>query len=102
MSSNQFVILARGSGNGQLAAIGSRREIIDRLACRNTMADREGGDVLYGPGITIQLPPSVDPITQMLMSINEEEIAWQVIRRLVRELDWKLLDPETGRELGRE
>ena len=36
---------------------------------------------------------------QMLMSITEEEIAWLVVMRLAKEMEWKILDPETGREL---
>ena len=59
----------------------------------------DGEDILYGPGIRIELPPG-EPITQMLMTIVEEEIAWQVIMRLAKGLRWKLLDPATGRELN--
>ena len=40
-----------------------------------------------------------NPVTQMLMTVVEEEIAWQVIMRLAKDLDWKLRDPATGREL---
>lgn len=103
MSSKQFVILAKPADNDNgstLSPLGSRREILAQLASRNTMPEREGDDLLYGPGITIQLPPETDPITQMLISITEEEIAWQVIGRFVRDLSWKLLDPVSGRELN--
>ncbi|MHC4989759.1 MAG: hypothetical protein ACYTGC_02165 [Planctomycetota bacterium] len=83
-----------------MTAIGRREEIVEALAPFNTMPECEGGDELYGPGICIQLPPGSEPITQMLMTITEDEIAWQVIARLVKELPWKLMDPQTGRVLG--
>lgn len=96
----QFVILSRNSDtdNG-MAPIGSREEIINRLSHFNTAPEHEDDDVLYGPGIRIELPPDQDPIAQMLMSITEEEIAWLVVMRLAKEMNWKILDPETGREL---
>jgi hypothetical protein len=93
----QFVILAR-SGDGT-APLGTRAEVIAQLGGLNTMPEREGEDTLWGPGIRIDLPPDKDPVTQMLLSIVEEEIAWLVIMRLARECKWKVLDMETGREL---
>ena len=39
-------------------------------------------------------------MTQMLMSIEEEEIAWMVVMRIAKELNWRILDPATGRELN--
>ena len=99
MTTRQFVILSREHTQGtELRPIGARADILAGLGCRNTMAEREGDDLLYGPGITIELPPGADPVNQMLISVTEEEIAWLVITRLVRELNWKLLDPSTGRE----
>lgn len=65
----------------------------------NTAPDREGGDTLYGPGIRIELPPG-EPVTQMLLSVTEEEIAWQVIMKMARTLAWRLYDPVSGRELN--
>lgn len=102
MGSRQLVILSNEpppSGGG-MAALGSRREIVERLSTLNVSPDHDGGDFLYGPGFVIELPPDGAPITQMLLSINEDEIAWHVIMRMVRELDWKMLDPTTGQELG--
>ena len=83
----------------QAPPIGTRAEIVRELAGLNTAPEREGEDVLHGPGITIELPPS-EPVTQMLMNIVEEEIGWQVITRLAKALDWKIMDTATGRELN--
>ena len=61
----QFVIMAR-EGDGT-APLGTRAEIVDQLAGMNTMAQEAGEDVLWGPGIRIDLPPEQDPVTQMLL-----------------------------------
>ncbi len=102
-SGRQFVILSRvdpGVGGG-LAPIGPRAEILDRLLGCNTGPERaDDSDVLYGPGIQIELTPDQDPITQMLVTVTEEEIGWQVLERLINHFQWKLLDPNTGRELS--
>jgi hypothetical protein len=96
----QFVILSQETaGHDGMAPLGPRQEIIDRLATMNTAPAIEGDEMLYGPGIRIELPPEQDPVLQMLMSITEEEIAWQVILRISKAMQWKILDPETGREL---
>ena len=98
MSTQQLVILSREetSDDGP-APLGARGEILAQLADLNTAPDHEGQDVLYGPGIRIELPPD-DPVRQMLMTVVEDEIAWLVIERLGRKMLWKLVDPATGRE----
>ena len=98
--SQQFVILSPDQAVSEnLAPIGSRDEIIGQLSLFNTAPECDGEDVLYGPGIRVELPPG-DPVTQMLLTVTEEEIAWQVVMRLAKSLQWKLLDPATGRELS--
>ena len=100
MTTQQLVILARGESTGDgLTPLGTRDQIIKQIAIYNTAPEGEGTDILYGPGIRIELPPG-DPVRQMLMTVTEEEIAWQVIMRLAKGLEWKLLDPATGRELN--
>ncbi|MHC4947647.1 MAG: hypothetical protein ACYTG1_05230 [Planctomycetota bacterium] len=97
----QFVIQSREKpGADGLAPIGRRQELIDTLSRFNTSPERDGGDVLWGPGIRIELPGDEEPVRQMLMTITEEEIAWMVIMRLARQLLWKIVDPTTGRELN--
>ncbi len=96
--SQQLVILARAeSMDDGLPPLGSRDEILEKLAGLNTAPAQAGEDVLYGPGIRIELPPG-DPVSQMLMTVVEEEIAWQVIMRLAKDMQWKLRDMATGRE----
>lgn len=99
--SQQFVILSKENSSGEaLAPIGSRDEILQILSNYNTSPECEGDETLFGPGIRIEFTPGQDPVTQMLMSIEEEEIAWLVVMRLAKELNWRILDPETGRELN--
>ncbi len=99
----QFVILSsQATGeDGTLPAIGPRPDVVEKLALANTSPECDGvEDVLFGPGIRIELTPNQDPVNQMLVTVTEEEIGWQVITRLINHFQWKLLDPETGREMS--
>jgi hypothetical protein len=97
--SKQFVIQSRTAGqDGNRVPLGSRDEIVESLSRFNTLAEVEGGDMLWGPGIRIELPPD-DVVHQMLLYIVEEEIAWLPIVRLAKQFDWSVTDIETGREL---
>ena len=101
MANKEFVIQSRTrAADGSLGPLGPRRDLENALSCRNTMADHPGGDRLYGPGIEIDLNPGEDPVVQMLLRISDEDIAWDVILRLARDLQWKIFDPSTGRELS--
>ena len=100
--SRQFVILSGEESEeaGSLPAIGPRAEIFEKLARANTSPESsDDQDVLYGPGIRVELTPNQDPVSQMLVTVTEEEIGWQVLTRLINHFQWKLLDPDTGREL---
>ena len=87
-----------------MAPIGRRDEVLFDLSRFNTAPEPETNgqneDVLFGPGIRIELPPGQTVINQMLMTITEEEIAWLVIMRLAQSFNWKIVDPNTGRELN--
>jgi hypothetical protein len=83
-----------------MAPLGARAVVVRELLDYNTGPEREGEDILYGPGIRLELSPGQDPLTQLLLTITEEEIAWQVIERLTKRFDWKLLDPATGRVMN--
>ncbi|MCE9618833.1 MAG: hypothetical protein K8R92_02865 [Planctomycetes bacterium] len=100
MSKRQLVILSRTNNkDGSLGPLGSRSDVVKSLSVRNTAAESEGGDTLYGPGIEIELPPYQDPVLQMLLTISDDDIAWVVIMKLAKDLQWKVLDPASGREL---
>jgi hypothetical protein len=103
ISGRQFVILSgreAPAGEG-MPPVGPRKEIVDNLARCNTSPEENGSpDVLFGPGIRVELAPGQDPITQMLVTINEEEIGWLVLTRMIRQFGWKLVDPNTQRELN--
>ena len=101
MSQCQYVILSRTNNkDGTLGAIGSRADVVKSLALRNTAAECEGGEIMYGPGVNIELPPNQDPVLQMLLSITDDDIAWTVIMKLAKDLQWKILDPASGREFS--
>ena len=95
--SQRFVICSQQPpGDGGLAPLGSRRDIIAKLGTMNTAPAQAGESVLYGPGIRLEMGPDEDPVKQMLMTIVEEEIAWLVVYRLAKAMDWRIVDVETG------
>jgi len=102
-ASRQFVILSsQDAGDGEtLPPIGPRCDIVEKLALANSSPESsDAEDVVYGPGIRIELTPNQDPIRQMLVTVTEEEIGWQVLTRLINHFQWKLLDPLTGQQLN--
>ena len=85
-------------------ALGSAREVKDLLAQFNMSEDgsAEGAGMLYGPGIIATMPmvgPD-DPVMQLLVTMQEEDMAWAVLPRVCRALGWKMMDPRTGRTFG--
>lgn len=91
-------------GGGGTSALGSQREVRDSLIRFNTgsdgLAPKSGTEMLHGPGFVVEMATSVDPVTQLIASVNDEDIAWPVLLRLCRELRWRMMDIETGRVLG--
>ena len=101
MAVKHYVVQSRDAGNGgMLTPLGSRRDIESALACHNTMTDRVGGHRLYGPGFELELAPEEDPVLQMGLNVSDDDIAWIVLVRLSHEFQWKIVDPNSGRELS--
>lgn len=80
--------------------LGDRAEVFRQLSEYNTWPDTPDGRILYGPGITVQAPLTDDDISQLLVSLVDEDLAWPVLLRICKETGWKLMDPESGRILG--
>ncbi|MCK4871428.1 MAG: hypothetical protein KAS72_01770 [Phycisphaerales bacterium] len=83
--------------------IGSLREVLDTLTKYNTgpeNTDDLAPQFLFGPGITVQMPLCDGPVTQLLVTIVEEELGWSVLARICSQQHWKMVDPETGRSFG--
>lgn len=99
MQAQQFVIQSQqGASRNGMSPLGPRMVIMENLSFHNTGPDQKDGDVLYGPGIEIELRPDEDPIRQMLLTIIEEDIGWLVLERLAKSFAWRVVDPKTGRE----
>ncbi|MFO0828829.1 MAG: hypothetical protein U0572_11865 [Phycisphaerales bacterium] len=90
---------ASSSQNGGMAPIGTRNEIVASLRTLNTGPQAPGEDILYGPGIEIELPPMTDPVPQMLLKLTDEDVGWDVIKAIAMRTHWRMLDPLSGREL---
>jgi len=87
-----------------MVALGPYSEVVRLLAPFNAGPDgsAEGAGVLWGPGVTVQMPmvgPD-DPVMQLMVSLTDENIAWPVLERICATLGWKMMDPKTGRTFG--
>ncbi len=97
--SKHYVIQARVEEDStERKSLGTREYILSSLASYNTMPEKEGDDMLWGPGIRIELPPTEGDVQQMLLHFVEDELAWDILPRLAKQFDWSVTDIETGRE----
>lgn len=109
MASKRLLVLVPAPENGKSVPaarpLGTIREIRDRLAMFNTASDGGvkkslGTELLHGPGIIVELPSGQPEVNQALVTLIEEDIAWPVLMRMCRKLNWALQDPNTGRIFG--
>lgn len=96
----QFVLLSKAPPTEDgLPPLATRSQLQALLAPLNTSLERPGADTFHGPGVELAMMSGEDPVRQVLLSVNDEEIAWPVIPRIAVALNCKVRDLETGREL---
>lgn len=97
--------LPPGGAPSAMSPLGSLREVRARLAEYNTSPDgapprTHGTEFLYGPGFSIEIATSSEPVMQGIITVTEDDIAMPVLFRLVRTLKWRMMDMESGRVFG--
>lgn len=98
--------------------LGSLREIRGQLGRFNIapdgsgasgMGERVGTGVFHGPGLVAEVPLAEEPstrggegpqISQILVTVTDEDFAFPVLIGLCRQFKWKLMDPDSGRSFG--
>jgi len=84
--------------------LGTPKEVRESLARFNTASDgsarQTGTEVLHGPGMIVELPQGVDQVQQAMVTVLDDDIAWPVLSRVCRHLQWKMIDLETGMSFG--
>jgi len=106
MPKRQIVIVSSEPADEGLPPLGTFEVVAGALADFNTAPDgtarspSAGTHVLHGPGLVVELPMGLDRVTQGLVTLVDEDVAWPVLMRVIRTLPWKLLDLETGRSFG--
>ena len=85
--------------------MGRADDVAELVSRYNTAHDGSRGAslgtrALFGPGFTMQVPTSTDTVTQVMVSVTEQEIAWPVLSRLCKDLGWRMMDTETGQVFG--
>jgi hypothetical protein len=101
---------ATRTGDGcSMVPLGACAEVVRTLAPFNVapdgsgpggMGEALGTGILYGPGMIIEMPTGGDEISQLMVSVTDEDFAWAVLMRMCKLLHWKMLDPESGRTFG--
>ncbi|MBL1218277.1 MAG: hypothetical protein D8M59_12370 [Planctomycetes bacterium] len=86
-----------GEPTGAMIPLGQRSDVYQALAEYNTSPEVDNGEVMFGPGLTIQMPMTGPEVTQLLVSIGDEGMGWPVVERIARGCDWTLMDPDSGR-----
>lgn len=99
VASRQFILINPGGD-----PLGLKFEVLERLARHNTAPDGSGETqgVAFGPGFHVELPwvGDRDPVPQAAVTVVDEDAAWQVLARLLRLADWRLMDIESGQVFG--
>lgn len=98
-----------GAKTGEMPVLGSLRDVVKAISAYNTSPDGSGPEgmgeaggigFLYGPGFVIELPTTTDAVSQLMVTITDEDFAWSVLMRMCRQLQWKMMDAESGRTFG--
>lgn len=100
----QLVLLSPGDG-GAMKPLGKPREVRAALADFNTGPDggpgkNMGTEMLYGPGMVVEIPATDGEVTQAIVNVSDEETAWPVLSRMCKSLGWKMMDVESGQTFG--
>jgi hypothetical protein len=93
-------------GDSSMEPLGTLVEFQELLRPYNTAVDggerspSTGTQLLYGPGLMIEVPTSTEQVSQAIITVLDEEIAWPVLMRLCGDLHWAMMDMESGRIFG--
>lgn len=108
----QIVLLKASEASkpgASLEPIGAIKDIVRDFAPFNTAPDGSGPNglgerlglaVLHGPGFVVEVPTGNDEVSQVMVSVTDEDFAWAVLMRLCRAAGLKMMDPESGRTFG--
>lgn len=92
--------------DGSHGPMGTAAEVREVLARYNTAPDGSprsaslGTEVLHGPGLIVELPTNQDEVSQALVTVLDDDIAWPVLSRVCKAAGWRMMDVETGRVFG--
>lgn len=85
-------------------SLGRYRQVVETLGRFNAHEEGlpETRGVLHAPGMIFQMPlvGEDDPVMQVLITFNDESIAWSVLERICKSVGWKMMDPRSGRTFG--
>ena len=86
--------------------LGSLQDVQETLGAFNTACDGSDGSVeagiivMHGPGFVVEIATSVDPVSQAMVTLHDEDMAWPVLMLLCTRANWTMMDLDTGRTFG--
>ena len=106
MAKRQVVLMRAGGRPGNVSPLGTPKDVAAILAEFNTAPDGSGAGgasgmvVLHGPGMVVEYPVGLEEISQAMVTLTDDSIAWPVLMRLGKKLGWCMQDMESGRTFG--
>jgi len=84
--------------------LGRMRDVLDIAARFNTAPDGTEGagstHILHGPGVVMEIAPGDGEVRQALVTCNDEELAWPILRGICKAGGWTMQDIESGAMFG--
>lgn len=102
----QLVLMRRTDQVDETRPLGTAREVETLLGHFNIAGDGSsngrtaGAIILHGPGMVIEVPGGLDRITQVIVTLTDDDFAWPVLMRLCERESLTMIDLESGRVFG--
>ena len=96
----------RDHSDGSMPPLGSLQSVQETLGAVNTACDGSDGSaetgiiVMHGPGFVVEIASGIDPVSQAMVTLDDEDTAWPVLMLLCTRAKWAMMDLETGRTFG--
>lgn len=109
MATNRQIVLIkpdRDRSDGSMPPLGSLQSVQETLGGVNTACDGSDGVaesgiiVMHGPGFVVEIASGMDPVSQAMVTLHDEDMAWPVLMLLCTRAKWAMMDVETGRTFG--
>lgn len=100
----QFVLMRSAQDGDSPEPLGKLPDVEAFLSRYNIAPDGStngmGTKILHGPGMVVEVPLGLDRITQVIVTLNDDDFSWPVLMRLCSKESLAMVDLESGRSFG--